>query len=136
MANLFWSICEFSEQAIVLHPKAQGHGLSTKMIKTIAEEVKTRYLTAKTHNPRVYETLTKLACGEGGFYPKIDTNIPESVYELVRKNEFISMADENLIVIEAYPDEKIMQSFRNRDIFRIFKHLNKHDAQAIVVKLA
>ena len=101
---------------IVLHPRAQGHGLSTKMVKNIAKEAEMKYLTAKTHNPRVYETLTNLACEAGEFYPKIDTYIPESVYELVRKNEFISMADENLIVREAYPDEKIMQSFRNPDI--------------------
>lgn len=121
---------------IVLHPRAQGEGLSSKMIKTVIENENPTFLTAKTHNPRIFETLSKFACTPSDFYPNVEnTNIPDSIYELVRNNEFIDTADEYLIVRNAYPDEKIAQSFRNPKILNVFKRLNTFDAQAIVVKV-
>ena len=69
------------------------------------------------------------------FYPNVSNDvIPESIYELVKKNEFTENADEYLIVREAYPDEKIAQTFRNEKIANIFKRLNARDAQVIVVR--
>jgi len=44
-------------------------------------------------------------------------------------------ADEFLIVRNAYPDEKISQTFRNMRISNVFKRLNTMDAQVIVVKV-
>lgn len=121
---------------IVLHPRAQGNGLSSKMISTVIESENPSFLTAKTHNPRMFETLAKFACNPSSFYPNVDnSNIPEYIYELVRNNEFVSSADEYLIVRDAYPDEKISQTFRNKKISNVFKRLNTKDAQVVVVKL-
>lgn len=121
---------------IVLHPRAQGVGLSLKMIQKVIESEEPTYLTAKTHNPRMFETLSKFACNTSEFYPHVDDIIiPESIYELVRNNEFVNSADEYLIVREAYPDEKISQTFRNKKITLIFERLNAHDAQVVVVKV-
>lgn len=121
---------------IVLHPRAQGKGLSSKMIRTVIENDNPTFLTAKTHNPRMFETLSKFACDQSSFYPNVDNvHIPESIYELVSNNEFVNTADEYLIVRNAYPDEKIAQSFRNEKISSVFKRLNTMDAQVIVVKV-
>ncbi|MDO5555636.1 MAG: GNAT family N-acetyltransferase [Clostridia bacterium] len=121
---------------IVLHPRAQGQGLSSKMIQTVIENSNTTFLTAKTHNPRMFETLAKFACTSSDYYPNVeDINIPISIYELVSNNEFVNSADEYLIVRNAYPDEKISQTFRNNAISNVFKRLNTMDAQVIVVKV-
>ena len=78
----------------------------------------------------------KFACDTSNFYPNVDNeDIPELIYELVRKNEFVSSADEFLIVRNAYPDEKISQTVRNAKISNVFKRLNTMDAQVIVVKV-
>lgn len=121
---------------IVLHPRAQGKGLSSKMIETVIKNENPTFLTAKTHNLRMFETLMKFACDTSNFYPNVDNeDIPELIYELVRKNEFVSSADEFLIVRNAYPDEKISQTVRNAKISNVFKRLNTMDAQVIVVKV-
>lgn len=121
---------------IVLHPRAQGKGLSLKMIKTAIDNAETTFLTAKTHNPRMFETLSKFACDSSKFYPNVDDmSIPDFIYNLVSNNEFVSSADEYLIVRDAYPDEKISQSFKNEKISTIFNRLNARDAQVIVVKV-
>lgn len=121
---------------IVLHPRAQGKGLSLKMIQTVVESKNATFLSAKTHNPRMFETLSKFACNPSEFYPNVDNSIiPEAIYELVRNNSFVDTADEYLIVREAYPDEKISQTFRNEKISYIFDRVNTKDAQVIVVKV-
>lgn len=121
---------------IVLHPRAQGQGLSLKMVEKAIESESPMYLTAKTHNPRAFETLSKFALDESAYYPNADgASIPDHIYNLVRKNEFVDTADGDLIVRNAYPDEKIAQSFRNSGISRVFSRLNPFDAQVIVVKI-
>lgn len=121
---------------IVLHPRAQGKGLSLKMIQSVIEKETPTFLTAKTHNPRMFETLSKFACNPSKFYPNVDSEyIPDYIYELVHNNEFVNTADEYLIVREAYPDEKISQSFMNEKIKNVFDRLNTKDAQVIVVKV-
>lgn len=121
---------------IVLHPKVQGKGLSSKMIEIVLKDENSTFLTAKTHNPRMFETLTNFAYDTSSFYPNVDNkNIPELIYKLVKKNEFISSADEFLVVRNAYPDEKISQTVRNTKIYNVFKRLNTRDAQVIVVKV-
>ena len=126
----------FHLHGIVLHPRAQGKGLSSKMIETVIKNENPTFLTAKTHNSRIFETLMKFACDTSNFYPNVDDeDIPGLIYELVRKNEFVSSADEFLIVRNAYPDEKISQTVRNAKISNVFKRLNAMDAQVILVKV-
>lgn len=121
---------------IVLHPLAQGKGFSKGMIKAALEHVNLKFLSARTHNPRMFETLSSFASDTDGYYPNVFTDeIPAEVYELVKNNEFTAKADELLIVRDAYPDEKIAQSFKNDDIVKIFGRLNPNDAQVIVVRL-
>ncbi len=120
---------------VVLHPRAQGKGLSLMMIQTVFGSDNLTFISARTHNPRMFETLTRFAIDSKEFYPNVSNDvIPESIYELVKKNEFTESADEYLIVREAYPDEKIAQTFRNEKIANIFKRLNARDAQVIVVR--
>lgn len=120
---------------IVLHPRAQGKGLSSKMIEIVIENTGLTFLSARTHNPRMFETLSKFACSPSEYYPNVDkSKIPEYIYDLVRKNKFTEEADEFLIVRNAYPDEKIAQTFRNEKISNVFKRLNTRDAQVIVVR--
>ena len=42
-------------------------------------------------------------------------------------------ADKDMVVRNAYPDEKIMQQVKDARIQRIFQKLNPTDAQVIVV---
>lgn len=121
---------------IVLHPRAQGKGLSSKMIELVIEDTGLTFLSARTHNPRMFETLSRFACSASEYYPNVDkSQTPEYIYDLVRRNEFTEDVDEFLIVRNAYPDEKISQTFRNVRISKIFKRLNMRDAQVIVVKV-
>lgn len=104
-------------------------------ISTVFGSDNLTFISARTHNPRMFETLTRFAIDSKEFYPNVSNDvIPESIYELVKKNEFTESADEYLIVREAYPDEKIAQTFRNEKIANIFKRLNARDAQVIVVR--
>lgn len=121
---------------IVLHPLAQGKGFSKKMIEAAIEQVTPKFLSARTHNPRMFETLSAFARNRDCYYPNVFTNeIPNEIYELVGKNEFTAKADKLLIVRNAYPDEKITQSFKNENIAKIFNRVNPNDAQVIVVRL-
>lgn len=121
---------------IVLHPRAQGKGLSFKMIQKAIDENDLKFLSARTHNPKMFETLAKLARSKNECYPNVDgTDIPKYIYELVRNNPFTSDANELMICKDAYPDEKITQPFRDERISRVFKRLNTRDAQVIVVRV-
>lgn len=121
---------------IVLHPRAQGKGLSSKMIQKVIDENDLKFLSARTHNPRTFETLAKFARSTSEYYPNADDmKIPKYIYELVRNNPFTSDADELMICRNAYPDEKIAQSFRDERISSVFKRLNTTDAQVIVVRV-
>lgn len=121
---------------IVLHPLAQGKGFSKGMIESALKHVNPKFLSARTHNPRMFETLSSFASNTENYYPNVSTDeIPAEVHELVKNNEFTTKADELLIVRNAYPDEKIAQSFKNEDIAKIFERLNPNDAQVIVVRL-
>ena len=120
---------------IVLHPKAQGKGLSFKMIQKIIDEANLSFLSARTRNPRMFETITKFACSSNYCYPNLDNKeIPAHIFKLVKNNPFTNDADELLICRNAYPDKKLTQSFRDKRISSIFKQLNAKDAQVIVVK--
>ena len=121
---------------IILHPRAQGKGLSLKMIETAIQNSNVTFISARTHNPRAFEALSKFACSPNSYYPNVDNIlIPKRIIELVKNNPFTCGTDELLIVRNAYPDEKISQSVRNKKIYNIFKYLNTRDAQVIVVKV-
>ena len=132
----FKEINELYLHGIVLHPLAQGKGLSKKMIEAAIKNARPKYLSARTHNPRMFETLSSFAEMKNDFYPNFcEDDIPKEITELAKKNIFTSSADEVLIVRNAYPDEKLTQSFRNENLVVIWKRLGKRDAQVIIVKL-
>lgn len=137
--SIFAYLKEINElylHGIVLHPEAQGKGFSKEMIKAAIEQIHPRFLSARTHNPRMFEVLSSFAVRKTDYYPNIcNDEIPKEIYELVRKNEFTAEADEVLVVRDAYPDEKLTQTFRNENIAAVFKRLNLTDAQVIVVRL-
>ena len=71
---------------------------------------------------------------DGIVFPNINVEeIPLDVWNVVLSNEATKNADENLIVREAYPDEKVIQDVRNKEIQKFFSRLNPRDAQVIVV---
>lgn len=136
---IFANLKEINElylHGIVLHPQAQGKGLSKMMIEAAIKQVRPMYLSARTHNPRMFEILSSFAVNKMDFYPNFcEDEIPSEIFELVKHNEFTAEADEVLIVRDAYPDEKLTQSFRNENLALIWKRLGKCDAQVIIVKL-
>lgn len=67
-------------RGIVLHPRAQEKGISLKMLQKVIESEKPTFFTAKTHNPRMFETASRLACELNSFYPNVDeVKIPEYI---------------------------------------------------------
>lgn len=121
---------------IVLHPIAQGKGFSKGMIEAAIKYVNPKFLSARTHNPRMFETLSSFASDTESYYPNVSTDeIPAEIYQLVGNNKFTAKAEEWLIVRNAYPDEKLAQSFKNQNIAKIFGRLKPNDAQVIVVRL-
>lgn len=117
---------------IVLGPEIQGMGISKKLIDYAIEKYQPDVVTAKTHNPRCFNTFASLGGGRYSFYPN-DKEIPEVVREIVKSDNFISCSDENLIYRDAYPDEKIQQSKKNPVVDLVFEKVGKYDAQSVVV---
>lgn len=121
---------------IIIDKFAQGYGLSKIIIEEILKKEKCLYLTAKTHNPRVYELLSKFAKTKLDIYPNTINNfIPQEIYYLVKKNKYLFNVDLMLIVRNAYNDEKVIQKCRDEKIKEIFSELNIRDAQAIIVRI-
>lgn len=118
---------------IIIHPDIQGMGFSVKLIQEAINKFKNNFLMARTHNPRVYEMMSRVSY-DGIVFPNINVEeIPLDVWNVVLSNEATKNADENLIVREAYPDEKVIQDVRNKEIQKFFSRLNPRDAQVIVV---
>ena len=120
---------------IVLHPKIQGLHVSTAMHILAISTCKMKYFSARTHNPRCFESVAGIH--NLGFYPNGKSEeIPETIYETVRKNPHTSEADDFLIVRNAYPDEKIQQACQNDATKKIFSYLNPYDAQVVIIQIA
>lgn len=117
---------------LIVDPEFQGKGISKKMIKKAVDSLNFKYLTGKTHNPRMFQIVSTFACSDEKFFPNFKTEIPSSIRWLVSNNNYISNSDMHLIVRNAYPDEKIVQSANNH-IQEGFCDLGKYDAQVIVV---
>lgn len=121
---------------IIIHPDVQGNSLSKRMIREVLKKVNPKYLSARTHNPRMFETLSSFAKDEKHYFPNASgLDIAPYIYNVVKSNEFTRAADECLVCRNAYPDEKISQSYRNNKVTTIFNKLNPTDAQVIVVQL-
>ncbi len=119
---------------IIIHPDIQGMGFSLKLLKEIISKDNNLYLTARTHNPRIYETMSKVACDENCIFPQIRSGaIPDQIWDIVSSYPATKGADKDMVVRNAYPDEKIMQQVKDARIQRIFQKLNPTDAQVIVV---
>lgn len=119
---------------IIIDPSIQGKGYSKKMIEKAISITNPDIVTAKTHNPRCFNTFANLE-GSQSYYPNEYDDMPSDILELAKSDEFISVVDEHLIYLNAYPDEKIQQSHRNQDLHIVFDRLKPNDAQAIVVVL-
>lgn len=115
---------------IIVDPSIQGLGVGRELINYLIEKYAPDIVTAKTHNPRCFNTLIN-ANGIIKYYPN-EGMVPNDIYELVKSNPFISCVDENLIYVNAYPDEKIQQDYRNNLIRNIFAKVKTNDAQAVV----
>jgi len=119
---------------IILDPSIQGQGYSKMMIEKAISMTNPDVVTAKTHNPRCFNAFASLS-GAMAYYPNEYDDMPEDILNLAKSDEFISVVNEHLIYLAAYPDEKIQQSHRNKDLHVVFDRLQPNDAQAIVVVL-
>lgn len=118
---------------IIVHPDIQGIGFSVKLIQEAINKFKNNFLMARTHNPRVYEMMSRVSY-DGIIFPNTNAKeVPLEIWNVVLSHEATKHADENLIVRDAYPDEKVIQDVRNEEIQNVFSKLNPRDAQVIVV---
>lgn len=118
---------------IIMDPSVQGKGLSKKSLEYLVSKYSPDVLTAKTHNPRFFNSAMNIFDSSCHFYPNPDEETPEVVYDIVKSDKFIDCVDSDLVYRDAYPDEKIMQSNNNPLVQRVFENLKPFDAQAIVV---
>ncbi len=119
---------------IILSPEIQGKSLSKTLVNYAVNRCNPDVVTVKTHNPRCFNTFIDID-GVIDYYPNPEGVIPPEIVELYKTDPFIGVSDENLIYRQAYPDEKIQQSKRNKNIDKIFKKLSPYDAQSIVLIL-
>ncbi len=119
---------------IILDPSIQGKGYSKVIVNKAIEMTNPDVVTAKTHNPRCFNAFANLN-GAVSYYPNEFDDMPKDILELAKSDEFINNTNEQLIYLNAYPDEKIQQSHRNEDLHVVFDRLAPTDAQAIVVVL-
>lgn len=119
---------------IIIHPEIQGFGYSKKIIKEVLKKHKSKFLSARTHNPRIYEILCDTAVEKSLVFPNLfSEEIPDWVFEILSFNNSTNISTKELVVENAYPDEKIMQSVKNKKINKIFDRLNAKDALVILV---
>ena len=121
---------------IIIHPEIQGIGFGLMLIDEILKKNGNQFLTARTHNPRVYAMMSSVAYnGDANMvFPNINScNIPEEIWSVVASHPDMENADEDMIVRNAYPDEKVSQKVRDENIYNIFKKLSANDAQVVVV---
>ena len=119
---------------IIMHPEIQGYGFSKKIINEVLKKHNSKFLSARTHNPRIYEILCDLAIEKKMVFPNLfSEEIPNWVFELLSFNSSTNISTNRLIVENAYPDEKIMQSVKNKQINTIFERLNARDALVVLV---
>lgn len=119
---------------IILSPEVQGLGLSKKLINHAVSLTNPDVVTAKTHNPRCFNSFINID-NTIEYYPNEEDYLPNEILELAKSNHHINQSDNQLIFKDAYPDEKIQQSKRNENIDIIFSRLSSYDAQALVVIL-
>lgn len=121
---------------IIIHPDIQGMGFSSRLLREIVKKDGNEFLTARTHNPRVYEMMSSVAYNGNAdlVFPNVTSqNVPKEVWTVMHSHPAMSEADEDMVVRNAYPDEKIVQEVKNESIYNIFKKLNPTDEQVIVV---
>ena len=121
---------------IIIHPDIQGMGVSLMLLQKIVEKDGNDFLTARTHNPRIYATMSDMAYDGNTnlvFPNVVPHDIPKEIWDVVHSHPDMNDADMDMIVRNAYPDEKVVQKVRNESIYNIFKKLNPTDAQVIVV---
>jgi GNAT superfamily N-acetyltransferase len=119
---------------IIVHNDYQGLGLSKRMIQTAIEHYGPSFLVARTHNPRMFETIAAFACNEQSFFPNLKGHVPDDIRKVVGQRDQTVGADEELIIKNLYPDEKVSQSTRNR-YDTLFQKLGKHDAYVVVARI-
>lgn len=121
---------------IIIHPDIQGMGFGSRLLREIVKKDGNEFLTARTHNPRVYEMMSSVAYNGNAdlVFPNVTSqNVPKEVWAVMQSHTAMSEADKDMVVRNAYPDEKIIQEVKNQSIYDIFKKLNPTDAQVIVV---
>ncbi len=119
---------------IIVDPEIQSLGFSKLLVNKLVSEYNPDIVTAKTHNPRCFNAFANID-NVISYYPNSFDEIPNPIYEVVKTDPYICDVNENLIYVNAYPDEKISQDYRDHSIKKIFDRLSPNDAQAIVVVL-
>lgn len=119
----------------IVHPDVQESRKIAKMLEAKIKETGAEVVMAKTHNPRAFLSIARLTNSDN-VYPNFITPVPHEIVEFVKKNPFLSECNDDLIVVNAYPDEKIQQPIRNQVIMKGFETtLGKFDAQAVMAVL-
>lgn len=121
---------------IIIHPDIQGMGFSLRLLDEIIKKDGNKYLTARTHNPRIYAMMSSAAYNgnKSLVFPNITYHdVPKEIWDILHSHPDMVDADKYMIVRNAYPDEKVVQKVKDAHIYNIFRRLNPTDAQAIVV---
>ena len=121
---------------IIIHKEIQGLGFGLRLICEIMKRDGNQFLTARTHNPRVYAMMSSVAYNsdENMVFPNINScDIPKDIWSVVGSHPDMVDADKDMIVRNAYPDEKVSQKVRDENIYNIFIKLKPTDAQVVVV---
>lgn len=119
---------------IITHPHVQKSGNTRKIILDKIKEINPNYLTLKTHNPRMYYVASTVSENNQLTYPNFKEKVPQEIVDIAKQNPFISNCNDNLVVENAYSDEKIQQNVNNDIITKGFNLLGKKDAQVVIVK--
>lgn len=130
--NYLDDIKEVYIHGLIIDPDMQGKSLSKKLMKELINVTDCDVITARTHNPRIFEAVSALACDDTLYFPNIDIKTPDYVYDIIYNNKFINNCNDNLICENAYPDIKIQQSVSNDKILPIFESIGDYDAQVIL----
>lgn len=119
-------------QGIIIEKSFQGKGGSKNLIHEIIKKTQCDYVMCRTHNPRIYELFENIS---SKIHPDLfEWQITSKVKELTSLTKDTINANEKLIVIDAYPDEKIQQKIKNKKIYEYFSQIGKRNAQVIIIE--
>lgn len=130
--NQLNDITEAYIHGVILDPEVQGKSLCKALIRELIAVTKCDVLSARTHNPRIFDTVSSFAEESNLYFPNENYEIPEYIYNIVNNNKFINCCNEKLVCENAYPNVKVQQAYSNKNIMSIFANLGDYDAQVVM----